>query len=366
MSVANPFTKLHGHWCRMLAKNPGLGKIALDLSPVYAYVRNNPESAFGIIPMCKRWLFVSPRWYFKTMLQESRPMWQKGLLLMFGLTLGPFWTLWIHQMANVRDVCWRTRHVADTLTAAVESYFYKNKLSSPLNIDILGAGSAVYAVDSFHTIKKSYNKAFLKYTLVHDDPASYNLAARYAIDSGIKGKDFSTHFPERRASIMGEEFYTEVEQGSKNIIALVGIGDHVDKIIRNRNHRARKDSEERKDVAVTNPGLIKLVGKIRHALTPGGIFIFSFASHNVEEEFLERVVHWRHRYRTQKMVAHVFELAGWNVADLSFFSGPTGVQHLVVAKKPELVPWQMSLVETKSAEQVPAKEKAHAQMGAAV
>lgn len=366
MSVANPFTKLHGHWCQMLAKNPGLGKIALDLSPVYAYVRNNPESAFGIIPMCKRWLFVSPGWYFKAMLQESRPMWQKGLLLMFGLTLGPLWTLWIHQMANVRDVCWRTRHVADTLASAIESYFDKNKLSSPLNIDILGAGSAVYAVDSFHAIEKSYNKSFLKYTLVHDDPASYNLAARYAIDSGIKGKDFSTYFPERRASMMADDFYTEVEKDSKHIVALVGIGDHVDKVIRNRHHRARKDSEERKDVAVTNPALIKLVGKIRHALAPGGIFIFSFASHNIEEEFLEKVVHWRHRYRTQKMVEHVFELAGWSKENLSFSTGPTGVQHLVVARKPEPTPWQISLVDAKPAEQLPVKEKMQAQVGAAV
>lgn len=365
MSVANPFTKLHGHSCQLLAKNPGLGKIILDLSPVYAYVRNNPESAFGIIPMCKRWLFVSPRWYCKTILKEDRPVWQKGLLLIFGLTLGPLWTLWIHQMANVRDVCWRTRFVADSLTSTVENCIKEGRPSAPLNIDILGAGSAVYAVDSFKTmIHRRYDSESLKYTLVHDDPASYNLAARYATDSGVKGEVFSSHFPERRANIMGEEFYTEVEKESKHIIALIGIGDHVDKIIRNRNHRARKDSEERKDVAVTNPNLIKLVGKIRHALAPGGTFIFSFASHNREEEFLERVVHWRHRYRTQKMVRHVFELAGWDVKNLSFSTGPTGVQHLVVARKPETKPWQMVLVETKAVEQVSVKEKA--QVGAAV
>lgn len=332
MELRNPFTMLQSWGCAHIAKRPETGRLLVDLSPVFAYVRSNPESAYGILPVYQKWLTVSPRWYIRAVMSSDRSGWKKFLMLLFGFTLGPVWTLFIHQMANVRDVHWRGRAVADAITADLFDQV-DNTESGKLQIDVIGAGSGAYAIDAYLQFQNKKPKHSLTFSLVDRDGCTYGLARHTAYTRGMNDSEFSMNFPMVTADVLQDEFYPKQEANTRNMVVMIGIGDHIDKVLRDRHVRSLKESCDSHDVAATNPDLIQLMQKIRRTLKPNGSLVFSFVSHNNEEAFLEKVVKWRHRYRSQKMIEEIMRLAGWNPAKIEFTDGPTGIQHLMVAKK---------------------------------
>lgn len=332
MELLNPFTKLQSWGCSYIAKRPETGRLLVDLSPVFAYVRSNPESAYGIIPVYQKWLMVSPRWYVRAIMKSDRPRWQKFALLSFGFTLGPLWTLFIHQMANVRDVHWRGKAVADAIAGNLLKQADSTE-DGKLQVDVIGAGSGAYAIDAYMHFQDRKPERSLTMTLIDRDSCTYGLARHTAYTFGMNDSEFAQNFPMLTADVLQEEFYSKHEANTRNMVVMIGIGDHIDKVIRNRELRELKDSDRAEDVAATNPDLITLMQKIRRTLKPGGSLVFTFVSHNEEEAFLEKVVRWRHRYRSRKMIEEVMAHAGWDMKKISFTDGPTGIQHLMVAKK---------------------------------
>jgi hypothetical protein len=332
MELLNPFTKLQTWGCTHIAKRPETGRLLVDLSPVFAYVRSNPESAYGIVPVYQQWLTVSPRWYLRAILRSDRSRWQKLFLLTFGFTLGPLWTLFIHQMANVRDVRWRGKAVADAIAKDLLSQAEMSE-SGKLQVDVIGAGSGAYAIDAFMQFQGKMPERNLTFTLVDQDSCTYGLARHTAYTRGMNDSEFAINFPMVTADVLQDEFYSKHEANTRNMVVMIGIGDHIDKVIKDRLTRQLKDSEEPEAVGATNPDLISLMQKIRRTLKPGGSLVFTFVSHNTEEAFLEKVVRWRHRYRSRKMIEEVMRLAGWDMNKVQFTDGPTGIQHLMVAKR---------------------------------
>lgn len=332
MELLNPFTKLQSWGCNHIAKRPETGRLLVDLSPVFAYVRSNPESAYGIVPVYQQWLTVSPRWYLRSILKSDRSRLQKLFLLTFGFTLGPLWTLFIHQMANVRDVRWRGKAVADAIAEDLVKQADSSE-TGKLQIDVIGAGSGAYAIDAFMQFQHRKPERNLTFTLIDQDGCTYGLARHTAYTRGLNDGEFAMNFPMVTADVLQDEFYSKHEAHTRNMVVMIGIGDHIDKVIRNRSVRQLKDSDNAEDVAATNQDLITLMQKIRRTLKPGGSLVFSFVSHNNEEAFLEKVVKWRHRYRSQKMIEELMKLAGWEMSKTRFIHGPTGIQHLMIAKK---------------------------------
>lgn len=332
MELINPFTKLQSWGCSYIAKKPEAGRLLVDLSPVFAYVRSNPESAYGIVPVYQKWLMISPRWYVRAIMKSNRPRWQKFSLLAFGFTLGPLWTLFIHQMANVRDVHWRGKAVADAIAKDLVLQADSSEMGR-LQIDVIGAGSGAYAIDAFMQFQNQRPERDLTFTLVDQDSCTYGLARHTAYTRGMNDREFSINFPMITADVLQDEFYSKHEAHTRNMVVMIGIGDHIDKVIRDRHMRQLKDSDRTEDVAATNRDLISLIQKIRRTLKPGGSLVFSFVSHNSEEDFLEKVVKWRHRYRSRKMIEEVMIMSGWDMSKVQFTDGPTGIQHLMVAKK---------------------------------
>ncbi len=332
MELLNPFTKLQSWGCTHIAKRPETGRLLVDLSPVFAYVRSNPESAYGIVPVYQQWLMVSPRWYIRAIMKSERSPWQKMFLLAFGFTLGPLWTLFIHQMANVRDVRWRGKAVADAITKDLVQQADTSEVGK-LQIDVIGAGSGAYAIDAYLQFQNRRAERSLTFTLIDQDGCTYGLARHTAYTRGMNDSEFALNFPMHTADVLQDEFYSKHEACTRNMVVMIGIGDHIDKVIRDRTTRQLKDSDSAEDVATTNQDLISLMQKIRRTLKPGGSLVFSFVSHNNEEVFLEKVVKWRHRYRSRKMIEELMKLAGWDMSKIEFTDGPTGIQHLMVAKK---------------------------------
>lgn len=332
MELLNPFTRLQTWGCSYIAKRPEAGRLLVDLSPVFAYVRSNPESAYGIVPVYQKWLMISPRWYVRAIMKSDRSRLQKIALLAFGFTLGPLWTLFIHQMANVRDVHWRGKAVADAITKNLVTQADATE-TGRLQIDVIGAGSGAYAIDAFMQFQKHRPERELTFTLVDQDSCTYGLARHTAYTRGMDDREFALNFPMITADVLHDEFYSKHEAHTRNMVVMIGIGDHVDKVIRDRHARLLKDSDREEDIAATNHDLISLIQKIRRTLKPGGSLVFSFVSHNNEEAFLEKVVRWRHRYRSRKIIEGVMSLAGWDMSKVQFTDGPTGIQHVMVARK---------------------------------
>lgn len=323
MNMNNPVTAVHSRFSQFLAIHPSIGRLVADLSPVFAYVRSNPEAAESIVPMYKRWIFVSPFRHFA--LLQARPLWQRMLLVAFGMTLGPLWTLFLHQMANIRDVRWRAHMVSAILKAEAAEHQAR---SQTITVDVLGSGSGLYVIDAYRRLPSNCRTQF---GLIDHLPETYDLARQYAKTTGLDEATFNSTFHQHCADITALEFYADLA-GTRDMVLMIGVGDHIDKVIKNRVLRALKSSEHPQDVAATNPDMIRLMSKIKSTLKPGGAFVYSFVQANMEDAYLEKVIRWRHRYRTRTMVEQMFAAAGWDSNQIEYVAGPTGVQHIAIAR----------------------------------
>ncbi|HEY8099207.1 MAG TPA: class I SAM-dependent methyltransferase [Burkholderiaceae bacterium] len=321
----NPISSLQTKICVSLSKRPSLGRLYFDLSPVFAIVRSRPEEAISIVPLYKQSLYASPSKYIKIISELKNGFWARAGTISFGLTFGPLLTWFIHQMANVSDVRWRARLVTSLLRQELGA---RAPLPKPVSIDVLGSGSGLYVIDA---LKRFQAIPQLSISLIDHDPETYDLAQQYAKQIGINEQSFKSTFNQQCSNILSNDFYVDEEE-TKDFVLMIGVGDHIDKVIKNRVLRSLMDSEHRFDVTATNPDLIQLLTKTRKALKSGGMLIYTFVNYNEEEPFMEKVVRWRHRYRSRKMIEAIFEASGWDNEHVEYVTGPSGVQNVVIAR----------------------------------
>jgi len=288
----------------------------------------HPETAFGIEPLYARSLWVSPAYYVKEIWQAPISLGEKLFTLAVGLTTGLFWTLLWHQAANIHDVRWRAKQVARALeTEILDLAKVSSDASRPLVIDVLGAGSGCYMINAILVAKKA-GIPNISCRFIDKDPGTYQLARQYAHKRGWDDMEFKRMCPSLERDVLSAAAGDPAT--SRHIVLLIGLGDHIDKDPRGRE---RNESLDIDDIRDTNRNLISLYRQIHDSLVPNGRFITSFISHNVEERFLSKVAKWRHRHRSWAMLQGIFKLSGWEGSAPRLFTGPYGIQHVVVVQK---------------------------------
>jgi len=324
----NVVTRFLAWWLPRLAEQPARGRRLLRFSPVFTYSFMHPETAYGIEPLYGRWLWVSPAYYVSEVWRAPISRGEKLFTLAVGFTTGVFWTLLWHQSANIQDVRWRARQAARALeTEILDLVKDGSDPSRPLLIDVLGAGSGCYVIDAVLTARKA-GISNISCRFIDKDPGTYELARRFAHKRGVDDAEFERMCPSLEQDVLGAAAGDAVR--SRHIVLLIGLGDHIDKDPR---ARERNDSLDIDDIRDTNRNLISLYRQIYDSLFPNGRFITSYVSHNVEERFLAKVAKWRHRHRTWEMLRGIFTLSGWDGNSARLFTGPYGIQHVVVARK---------------------------------
>lgn len=305
-----------------MAEHPAVARSLAMQSPVFAYVMAHPESPYGIEPLYRYQIWISPLQYARFIWGLRLPAWQRLLTVSLGVSVGWLWTLFFHQMANIKDVRWRALQVATVLHEAIVRAH--DDPDTPTRVDIYGSGSARYAIDAWRRARQDgYGNVFVRF--LDNDPDTFNLARRYALSHGIDDAGFVRHFEYVEHNVRSGVPATGQRP---DVVTLVGLGDHIDK---GKRKDPDADSARGEDVARTNPGLIALHGMIRTNIARNGCFITSYVAHNPEAVFLARVAFWRHRYRSWPVFEQILHQAGWG-GELARFSGPNAVQHVVRAK----------------------------------
>jgi len=324
----NVITRFLTWWLPRLAERPARGRRVLRFSPVFTYSFMHPETAYGIEPVYGRWLWVSPAYYVKEVWKAPISLGEKLFTVAVGLTTGVFWTLLLHQAANNRDVRWRARQVARALeTEILDLAKGSSDAGRPLIIDVLGAGSGCYMIDAILRARQA-GVPNISCRFIDKDPGTYQLARQYAHKRGLDDREFERLCPSLEQDVLSAAAGDHTN--SRHIVLLIGLGDHIDKDPR---ARERNESLEADDIRDTNRNLISLYRQIHDSLVPNGRFITSFISHNGEERFLTKVAKWRHRHRSWEMVQGILKLSGWEGSAPRLFTGPFGIQHVVVVQR---------------------------------
>ncbi len=324
----NLFTKFQAKILPQLGKNPYQGRIFWRLSPVFAYVMSHKETAYGIDPLYDRWLFVSPKFYINYIWNLSAiSLFTKFFIISFGLTFGPIWTLFLHQMGNVKDVRWRATKVTELLKDSILNWSANTNPNKRILVDIIGAGSGCYAIEALLQLKQ-FNIDNVLFRFIDTDSGTYKLAKKYAVKKGLKIDEFEQFCPFYKADILSKEYPLE-DSEKLHVILMVGLGDHLDKNPKNK----KNDSLQKEDVAVTNKNIIDVYRRFYDALDSKGVFITSFISHNIEEKFLEKAIKWRHRHRNLETIKVILEKSGWNNSKQQSFKGPNKIQNVLLISK---------------------------------
>jgi len=316
----NVITRFHGFFAPWQARHRRIGRYITYLIPVLTDVMLHAETPWGIEPLYKYKIFLSPSIYAKHLKSSGLPGWAKPVTFVLGMVFGPLLALLFHQMGNVRDVRWRVASVRRLLIKAITSFADRGERL--INVGIYGSGSARYALNAWKIA--SDRGLNVRIYLIDKDRATFSLAARVARELGIQDEAFKQHFifvKEDVLSIPDAYFKTH---GDLDVVTFIGIGDHFDK---RYSRRGNADSVLEADVRKTNPALINAFEKILSQLNRGGIFITSFVNHNVEESYMTKVIDWKHRYRTEPMLAKIFEAAGWGDREVRLYAGPCRIQN---------------------------------------
>ena len=328
----NILTRLHA-WCLpKFAENVPLGRRYLRFSPVFLHVISHPETAYGIEPLYGYWMWAPVRRYLKTAWAAPVSRVERLFCIAVGLTTGPLWNYFWHQMAIIIDVRWRAKRTTAVLHDALLDLSRRRTPQQTLRVDVIGAGSGCYTIDAYLSAAAA-GVTNMSFHFLDKDPGTYRLAREYATQRGIPNETFESVFPFAEVDILPALLGPSPSTRRCDIALLIGLGDHIDKDPR---ARERHDSCSVADVRDTNRNLIGIYQQLHSGLPPDGVFITSFVSHNVEEKFLAKVVKWRHRHRTWEMLQVILDLSGWTGCRREHHPAPHAVEHVVVLRKESL------------------------------
>lgn len=325
----NIFTRIHA-WCLpKFADNIPLGRLFLRFSPVFTHVISRPETAYGIEPLYNYWLWTKLRPYVKTAWAAPVSRMERVFSIAVGLTTGPLWNYFWHQMAIIIDVRWRAKKTSSVLHAVLLEISKRRSPDETIHVDVIGAGSGCYTIDAYLSCAAA-GATNLCFHLLDNDPGTYDLARAHAAKRGIDSDRFASVFPFEQVDIYQDLLGSEPSTRRCDVALLIGLSDHIDK---NPRARDRNDSCVIEDVRDTNQNLIEVYRRLHSVLPSDGVFITSFVSHHVEERFLAKVVKWRHRHRTWEMLQMILRLAGWAESKRDHYVAPHGIEHVVVLSK---------------------------------